>query len=91
MSVYSGAPGCCCGCRGNHRYASKHVEVAGKHRGYAVGPKEISDRSVAVIFNKVRKNADKLEFPDREDFFSVEIGGRLLIVYPLPSTYGKKV
>jgi hypothetical protein len=91
MSVYSGLPGCACGCRGKHRYASKHVKIASKNRGYKVQPEEISDRSVAIIFGKVKRNADKLEYSEHEDFFSVELGNRTLVVYPLPSTYGKKV
>ncbi len=91
MSVYSGTPGCACGCRGNHRYASKHVKIASKNRGYAIRPEEISDRSVAIILGKVKRNADKLEYPQHEDFFSVTLGNRSLIVYPLPSTYGKIV
>ncbi len=89
MSVYSGLPGCACGCRGKHRYASAHVKIAGKHRGYAVQSDEVSDRSVAIIFNRVKKHADQLEYPNCEDFFSVTLGNRSLIVYPLPSTYGK--
>jgi hypothetical protein len=87
MSVYSGRDGCCCcGCAGNHRYASKHVKVAGKYRGYKVRPEEVSDRSVKLTLNKLKKNADKVNHSVGygSDFYSLVTGNRLNIVYLLP-------
>lgn len=47
-SVYSGRPGCACGCRGKHTYASAH-------RGYPVTDNEVSDRTVKMMVNKMNK------------------------------------
>jgi hypothetical protein len=59
-SVYSGARGkCCCGCSGNHRYASAHVDESTKNRGYDVDPSEVSDRSVKTVFSKIIKNFEE--------------------------------
>lgn len=54
-SVYSGRPGCCCGCQGKHSYASATRIEAGKSRGYEVSDDEVSDRSVKMIVNKLNK------------------------------------
>lgn len=56
VSVYSGRPGCMCGCRGRHSYADRFARVGGERRGYAVRPEEISDRSVKHVVSKL--NAD---------------------------------
>ena len=58
VSVYSGKAGkCCCGCSGKHR-ASAHRQVAAKSRGYAVDDDEVSDRSVKLIYRKVKAAFD---------------------------------
>ncbi len=59
-SVYSGKPGCCCGCKGNHRYNSQHVESASKNRGYAVTGSDINDRQVAKVLAVIQANAQKV-------------------------------
>lgn len=46
LSVYSGKPGCACGCRGKYSYASKLVAEASKNRGYKVTPDEVSDKNI---------------------------------------------
>lgn len=51
-SVYSGRHGCCCGCVGNHRYASAYAEQVSRERGYQV---DVSDRSVSIIVNKMNR------------------------------------
>ena len=58
FKVYSGRPGCMCGCQGNYKMASVHAEFAAAKRGYAVDAEDISDRSVKIIFNKIMKNPD---------------------------------
>src|SRR5208282_2899370 len=98
-SVYSGKPGCCCGCNGNHRYNSQHVESASKNRGYAVTPDEVNDRQVVKVIGIIQQNAEKVVVNfvadgGCTDNFWVEIpnGGfdrkdnpttRLYIVYPV--------
>ena len=59
-SVYSGTRGkCCCGCSGNHRYASAYVDESTKNRGYDIDSNEVSDRSVKTVFNKIKKNFEE--------------------------------
>src|SRR5208282_2130545 len=58
-SVYSGKPGCCCGCKGNHRYNSQHVVSASKNRGYAVTGSDINDRQVAKVLDVIQANVEK--------------------------------
>ena len=59
MSVYSGKAGrCYCGCSGKHSYASKHVAIASKDRGYAVDADEVSDRQVKKVLGIVKANFD---------------------------------
>ncbi len=59
-SVYSGKPGCCCGCNGNHRYNSAHVDSASKNRGCAVTADEVSDRKVKKVLGIIQQNAAKV-------------------------------
>lgn len=54
-SVYSGRHGCCCGCVGNHRYATAFRNEGSEHRGYTVRDDEVSDRSVSIIVNKMNR------------------------------------
>lgn len=88
MSVYSGKPGCCCGCNGNHRYNSKHVALGSASRGYAVTPADVNDRQVAKVLALVQANADRLEDWDEDsNNFAVTLTSdsgtqRLYIVYP---------
>ena len=46
QSVYSGKPGCCCGCSGIHRYNSK----------YAVDGEDINDKQVKKVLGIIREN-----------------------------------
>jgi len=76
-SVYSGRPGCCCGCRGKHTHATGHAT-----QDYHV----VNDRTVRTIVNKVNRAiaaGEKVEdcgdhaFWERKDGDSV----RVYIVY----------
>jgi len=92
MSVYSGKPErCCCGCAGNHRYASAHRNTASRHRGYKVRDNEVNDKQVKRVLNLVKANPDLIEHEATADrnnkFFSAEINGRLYVIYlysPVP-------
>jgi hypothetical protein len=94
QSVYSGKPGCACGCRGNHRYNSQHVASASKNRGYAVTPEEVNDRQVKKVLEILKANTDVVannyvnDGGDSNNFYAeLENGGygslRLYIVYPV--------
>jgi hypothetical protein len=58
ISVYSGRPGCMCGCKGKRRFASKLVAQAAKDRGYAIDADEISDLSIKRIVAKLNASPD---------------------------------
>jgi hypothetical protein len=79
-SVYSGKPGCCCGCNGNHRYASGHREWASKNRGYEVEDSDINDRQVKKVFNLLLANADQVDTSNADHLF-IDLDGRWYIAY----------
>ena len=89
QSVYSGKPGCCCGCNGKHRYNSKHVLSGSKNRGYEVTADEVNDKQVKKVLNIVKKNAllAAEEYSAGQNHFAVEVTNgmstRLYIVYPV--------
>ncbi len=99
-SVYSGKDGkCCCGCSGNHRYASAHKAVAEKDRGYPISKEEVNDRQVKRVLGIVQANftADDAANPGEQTYyhadhpggvthFSAAVGERLYVVYLLPNT-----
>ena len=69
QKVYSGKPGCMCGCRGKYSYAH------GCEEGY---DDQVNERSVKILFNKVMNNpAHKVE----DNVAFVETATRNLVVY----------
>ena len=69
QKVYSGKPGCMCGCRGKYSYAQ------GCEEGY---DDQVNERSVKILFNKVMNNpAHKIE----DNCAFVETDTRNLVVY----------
>ena len=69
QKVYSGKPGCMCGCRGKYSYAQ------GCEEGY---DDQVNERSVKILFNKVMNNpAYKVE----DNCAFVETATRNLVVY----------
>lgn len=83
VSVYSGKPGCCCGCRGKHTYASAHRELGGNRRGYAVDDDEVDDAVVSRHLNTINAAIDRGEAEDGGSHVSYETGNRLYIAYLL--------
>ena len=69
QKVYSGKPGCMCGCRGKYSYAQ------GCEEGY---DDQVNERSVKILFNKVM-NHPKHKIEDNCAF--VDTGSRNLVVY----------
>ena len=73
--VYSGKPGCMCGCRGKYSYTAHGAAEDGP--GYDVSD-SINERSVKIIFNKVMNNPDrKVE----DGIVFVDTDTRSLVVY----------
>ncbi len=64
LSVYSGRPGCCCGCRGRHSYRSDPdvLKIASENQGYSVNPTHISDRTVRRFVNKLNQYPDDMVY-----------------------------
>ena len=57
-SVYIGTPGkCMCGCSGHYSYTSINRDAAGKSRGYAISDKDVNDKRVQYVINRLAKNA----------------------------------
>jgi hypothetical protein len=56
--VYSGKPGCGCGCRGEYKVPARNAANGITERGYAYSPEDVSDRSVAIIVHKIEKIAN---------------------------------
>jgi len=89
FKVYSGKPGCMCGCRGNYRVASAHQEFSNKERGYDYDEKEISDRSVKRIVNLLEQafeQGEQVEYEDHSDkvgCFFLETPARVYVAYVL--------
>lgn len=83
VSVYSGKPGCCCGCRGKHTYASAHRELGGKRRGYAVDDDEVNDAVVHRHLNTINAAIERGEAEDGGTYVAYETVGRLYIAYLL--------
>jgi len=83
LSVYSGRPGCCCGCRGKHSYPTSPIarNVASKKRGYPIDDDECNDGNITRIVNLLNRNLGDVE--DGGSYFSLETPSRLYIAYRL--------
>lgn len=89
MNVYSGKPGCACGCRGKYYSASQYKAIADKDRGYDDKEKP-SDMMVKKVVNLINlATVEQIEFVT-EEYVSVEIEGRSYCAYFLPKE-NKKV
>lgn len=71
-SVYSGRHGCCCGCNGNHRYASAYLEELRAGGRTYLTESDVSDRSVSIIVNRMNRviaagNEPPEDIDQRED------------------------
>lgn len=88
--VYSGKPGCACGCNGNYRVNSAYVAQVAKNKGYAVDAEDVNDAQVTRVLNKL-KAASRNDDPrvsswmadDNDEWFSAEIDGRVYTVYTI--------
>ena len=83
-SVYSGKPGCMCGCKGTYKYASKWREASSEDRGYKVNDEEINDSSVKLIVNKMNTllETEAYEEAERTDqYLFIDTGSRYYAAY----------
>jgi len=78
LYVYSGkANKCCCGCSGNYRYNSKHIELGTRDRGYKISQDEVNDKQVSKVLDIIKKNSSLLEKDLEDNLFSVIVDNRL--------------
>lgn len=77
-SVYSGKPGCMCGCKGKYSFNPLHRAEASKERGYDVGDDEVNPRMVARVLRLLQKESS-VEVQD--GYIHANIGGREYVVY----------
>ena len=57
LSVYSGTPGCMCGCNGKHYYNPDRRSEGSRDRGYEVGPDECSPRMIRKVLRLLKEAA----------------------------------
>lgn len=81
ISVYSGKPGCMCGCNGNHRYHPEMIAEAGKRRGYAIGEDEVSARSIKVVITKILNAGVHTDEGNEGKYIFAEAGNRVYTAY----------
>ena len=84
MSVYSGKPGCMCGCRGKYTYASSHQEDASANRGYKVADNEVNDKVVKLMVNKINQlisSGNYTEAKESQAYVFVDTGDRYYAAY----------
>jgi hypothetical protein len=82
VSVYSGKPGCMCGCLGIYKYSSIHQEYASENRGYKVEESEISDIAVKRMFNKFAKNLDQVkQYKGIDYIYFIDTDTRTNVIY----------
>ena len=81
ISVYSGKPGCMCGCNGNYRYHPEMVEEAGKRRGYAVDEDEVSARSIKTIITKIKNAGALVDEGNEGKYIFAETATRVYTAY----------
>ncbi len=62
LKVYSGKPGCACGCRGIYKVNPNHRAEADRDRGYPYTDQDISLATVRLILGKIQTAATTLPF-----------------------------
>ena len=68
VSVYSGRPGCMCGCRGKHTTAERHREKYAEKRPKSVEYTDFSDRTVDRIVANMNKRINELMTGERKNY-----------------------
>ena len=83
LKVYSGKPGCMCGCKGRYYVTAESRAEASADRGYAYDDKDVSAAQVLRVLRLVQAavagKPAKLEI--EREYVYVEAGGRALAIY----------
>lgn len=78
--VYSGKPGCACGCLGKYYYpTTADLKAAGAERGYEIDRDEVSDAMVKKVVRLINESGALIH----EDckWAETEINGRVYVAY----------
>lgn len=78
MKVYSGKPGCMCGCKGIYRVHPLHLAAANKSRGYDYDAKAVNLSMVKKVLGYIQASDDASAF---DGGFDAIINGRQYAVY----------
>lgn len=87
LSVYSGKPGCMCGCVGKHYYNPVYKDEGTKRRGYEVSDEETSIRMITRVLNLLRDVASDLSADESsklvvdDNYFYARINNRDYVAY----------
>ena len=80
--IYSGRPGCMCGCKGKYTVQSIHREWADKDRGYPYDEDgDVNDRVVKLLVNKMNKHMAQVEWSDNGQYAHLDLGTRVYCAY----------
>jgi len=84
LRVYSGRPGCRCGCKGTYRAPACNAKQAEASCGYKLDDEDISDRQVTRVLNVLKRNSDDChqELADPKcKYINLEFNGRVYTAY----------
>lgn len=56
LKVYSGKPGCACGCNGTYNITAESRKEADKDRGYAYSDEDVNPKQVKRVLKQVQKH-----------------------------------
>lgn len=82
-SVYSGTPGCCCGCRGTHTVNPRFRSEVATARGYDVADDECNASVIARILNTIKRHDEHgtATIETERDYVAAETETRIWIAY----------
>jgi len=83
LSVYSGRPGCMCGCKGKYFLTEESREEADAFRGYPHSDEDVSQRQVTRVLRLVQAAEDNPSMRIARDleYVWVQVGQRVYAVY----------
>ncbi len=79
LKVYSGRPGCACGCRGKYSYNPDRQQEGGEDRGYEVSDDELNARQVTRVLRLLQAEPSTEVIDD--SILHATIGKRVYAVY----------
>jgi len=78
LKVYSGRPGCCCGCRGKYTYRKETAAIGAEERGYSMDAGEVNEGVVTKVLNVINNDPRSV---DEGGHVFLDTGARWYIAY----------